>query len=250
MTPFTHVTSALLASLAVAAIAVALLPEQGDPALDGVQRYEAPRYGKVLWKNDDGYPFLRGTVVVEVQVAGDGTVTSASVVSNPKILLLTPWAEEAAKLWLFEPSPVAQSRTRRIPFVFEGVVESESDSGVVTSYENPLTLHVVLAEPTILRLQRTDGLLPHARCEVHGVPMIVERLPIQYGLWSYTTDQAQALNKYWKARKRNFPNAHQFVRLGDIVGSEVEAEVYICSSCLRAREDWIARHPKDQVEPD
>jgi TonB family protein len=210
-----------------------------DPAVDGVTRYVEPRYNGIA----DGE-----TVVIEVQVLPDGTVQGTKIVSAP-FPIVGHWAEDAAEQWEFEPDAGGLPTTREIRFTLNSV-HTDSPRGVRSHYESPLTLHVEYVEPSVEFLKRVGGKIPVKYCEKHNEPMEVRLLPIRYGLWMYTEDRANELKPYWKAKRRLFPNAHLVARRGDIRSSEVEAETYVCSSCMQARTEWIAKHPKRQVEKD
>ncbi len=152
-----------------------------------------------------------------------------------------------AVAWSIRAS-TGDSRKRQITFSFDSI-ETDSEGGVRCLYESPLILHVEYVIPTVLFIERVKGQIPTQLCEVHREQMVVRRLSIRHGLWGYTEEEADALEEYWEARNRNFPNTHRFRRLGCIVGSEKLAETYVCESCLEAREKWIAEHPDSETEP-
>jgi len=232
-----RVALTVIVVLSVAPLAIAEIAEPGDPRVDGVRHHEAPRYPKCG---------LDGTVAVHVEVASDGTVSTASAISDPQILLLTPWAEEAAAKWVFVPSSSKWSRSMTLTFIFEGTRSSANESGVITRYENPLTLHVELAEPTIARLpaQENGDLAP--RCEIHGEDLILEIVPIRYGVQRGViigSPEEVVAREYWDALETRFPHGSEYVRFGCVVGSEKRAEVMICQSCREARRTWFETHP-------
>jgi len=232
-----RVALTVIAMLSLVQPAISEIPEPGNPVIDGVRHYEAPRYPKCG---------LDGTVDVQVEIASDGTVLTASAVSDPQIPLLTPWAEEAAYKWIFVPSSSEWSRSKTLTFIFEGTRESESESGVTARYENPLTLHVELAEPTIARLPaQEDGVLG-PRCEVHGDELVLEIVPIRYGVQRGVivgSPEEVAAREYWDALETEFPHGSEYVRFGCIVESEKRAEVMICKTCREARRRWFETRP-------
>lgn len=211
----------------------------GDPSADGVLKIVEPRYRGLT----DGE-----SVVIDVLISADGTVEDTRAIVPASIPFVTSWIEEAVRQWCFEPSASDPGRRRRITFTLNSV-QTDSPRGVRSRYESPLTLHVEYVVPTLWFIERVDGQIPTKSCEVHGEPMTVERLPIRYGLWGYSEERAKSLKKYWKARKRKFPYAHRYRRMGDIRGSEIEAETYVCSYCLEARKSWISQHPDVETEP-
>ena len=212
----------------------------GDPSLDGVLKYVEPHYNGMA----DGE-----SVVVEVEISADGKVDKATVIHGTRVRFVNHWMMEAAWQWRFDPASIDSSRKRRITFTLDSV-RTDSPRGVRATYENPLTLHVEYVKPTVFFLQRVNGHIPIKYCEVHHELMTVERLPIHYGLRFYTENEAKKLEGYWEARKRKFPHAPRSIAMGCTVGSEVEAEAYVCASCVKAKAEWIASHPNDAVEPD
>jgi TonB family protein len=239
-----HSVLTLTAVLLVSTIATSGLPafggsSSGDPSVDGILKIVEPRYNGI----SDGV-----SVVIEVQIAPDGTVEDTTVIGPAPIPFVTRWVEEAARQWLFEPSVGDARRRREVTFTLDSV-KTDSPRGVRSRYESPLTLHVEYVVPTVWFIERVDGNIPIKNCDLHHEVMTVERLPIHYGLWGYSEDWERRLKKYWRARERKFPNAHLIKRMGDILDSETEAEVYVCASCLKARRAWIDSHPDDETEP-
>ena len=76
-------------------------------------------------------------------------------------------------------------------------------------------------------------------CQVHNVVMIQEAAPVSFGY--YVSPKSYDLAN--KARLKNFPNAWRVMR--DCVIGSPTTEIYVCPSCEKAQQEWIASHPND-----
>jgi hypothetical protein len=70
------------------------------------------------------------------------------------------------------------------------------------------------------------------RCRVHHVPLEEALVPVAYGLMPGPGP------KYFKTRKRNFPNAHTRYEAGCLVTGAREAKVLQCRKCLKAMAEY------------
>lgn len=188
-------------------------------------------------------------VAVEVEVARDGTVAAATVLTpRPFVSQL---AINAACQWRFAPSAEGGERRYVLTFVFAGAVETEEPSQWRIVRQDNLAIRLEYLQSTIVRLERDrHGRVPDKFCPRHGTLMQVTLAPIGYGLpRSYSTgtvsERAELRNaeRVWRARDRLFPEANMWAPGGGcMVMPEKHAEVHYCATCRNARENWFRQH--------
>jgi|GEM_PF-2349566 len=237
----------VLAILLAASAAAAAQGEQPDPrAADGVRFAAVPAYLPIWVERPDGDRVVAGEVTVDVVANSEGAVGEATIVGAPDVLFIGGWARKAALEWKFEATPGSWSRSYRLTFSFDGEKLSDAPEGVQSVYESPLTLHLVYNRPSIRHLDRSSWGPEPPRCPVHGIPMVVELLPIHYGMprgSSPSDPDYDILLKYGRARMRRFPNARDFVGGPCTPSSETVAEVLVCPACREAKRAWLRAHP-------
>ncbi len=238
----------VLAMLLAGSASVAAQGEQPDPqAADGVRFAAVPTYFPIWVQRPDGDGLFVGEVTIDVVADSEGAVKAATVISAPDLAFIRGPARAAALEWQFEPTPGSWSRSYRLTFSFDGEKLSDAPRGVQSVYESPLTLHVVYNRPSIRHLDRSSWGPEAPRCPVHGIPMVVELLPIHYGMPRGTSPSDPDYDiqlKYGRARVRRFPNAVDSVGGPCTPSSETVAEVLVCPACREAKRKWLRAHPE------
>jgi TonB family protein len=239
-------TIVLVILLAAPGAAATASGQPGRPAADGVRTAAAPFYNAFLVEGPESVGVAIGEVTVVVVVNAEGAVEEATVVDAPSVPLLESWARAAALKWEFKPTPGSWSRSYRLTFSFDGDKLSDAPRGVQSSYENPLTLHVVYNKLSVVHLDRSFSESNPPRCTVHDSPMTVQMVPVHYGLLigvSSDDPSYDVVVEYWDAREHLFPNARDAFNRGCIVSSETSAEVLECPACRDAKREWLSDHP-------
>lgn len=190
------------------------------PEQDGLLSYSVPVYAL----------HNKGTVELNVDVDAGGNVTAVRPLPQPSPFLST-FAADAVRQWKFAPG---RPRVEKVRISFEGERETNCESAATATYESPLTLHVTapIAKPICVP-PATD------ECAVHHEKMTVRRVRVVYGLPYVGEDD----HGYIRARNAEFPNARDFVLGGCVIRPETSANVYVCESCRRAKQRWLAAHP-------
>jgi hypothetical protein len=185
-------------------------------------------------------------VKVRVAIDAAGRVTSTAV-TEQAVLGLTARAEAAAKQWLFSAAPGVSAREAVLTFRFDAVELSEEMNHVVSSFDDPLTMHLRYVQSTVLWLPRVHGTLPERRCPVHGEVMKIGLVPIRYGLArGIDVDDLQEMKRshtFWAAKRKLFPESNPRQAAGCRVEVEDKAEVYYCQRCRENEARWSAQHP-------
>jgi hypothetical protein len=77
------------------------------------------------------------------------------------------------------------------------------------------------------------------RCEVHGIVLETDTVPIAYGLYRFDESERDA-------RKKDFPNACSFVLGGCVIrpSSPRYQTVEFCPTCRAAERAWFEEHPE------
>lgn len=179
-----------------------------------------------------------GAVKITVEIAQDGQVIAAKIVSGHPVLRAATL--EAAQKWLFETSDEIALRQAELVFEFTLPHEIGCQAQAVTPY------HFKIPVPFRSPIQETVSYLPAdsdgQRCEVHGVLLRRDKVDIVYGLLRYKPG-------YWRAQQRHFPNANSWVGGGCGIVEIVNpctgetfhtkyAEVLYCPRCRRAETRW------------
>jgi hypothetical protein len=88
------------------------------------------------------------------------------------------------------------------------------------------------------RILESYHFIEKTACEVHGVPMPIEVIPIVGGYPppGYDIDRRE--------EELKFPNAHDVFAGGCIPIPETHARVTYCPVCRRAKASWLAAHPE------
>ena len=76
-------------------------------------------------------------------------------------------------------------------------------------------------------------------CEVHGEPLAVRDVRIQYGLIRRSPKVAPA---YLHARRRHFPHCDDVVLGGCMVREPRTRAKGTCPACCEARDNWLRQH--------
>jgi len=191
-----------------------------------------------------------GKVVVTVVVAPDGTVERIADAQREGADV----AEEV-KRWQF--APTRTKHVERVTFIVHPTLDTDCDGGLKSWYVSPLTLHV---QPVNARgdcLQRVNGAIPSRECELHHVPMSVERLPVRMtpGMQDVIAEDGLSLpEKQALARDRllrsdyvshmfsDFPHGRQFAGWTDL-SPAIWRERYVCPRCREAEMAWREAHP-------
>jgi len=90
-------------------------------------------------------------------------------------------------------------------------------------------------------------------CEVHGIRMKTEIVPVAYGLLAEIANpSAYPSEPTMKTRRKLFPHAESFVwggccRPPDWMTGASKARIWICSDCVAAETEWRKGYSK-QVE--
>jgi hypothetical protein len=216
-----------------------------DPAVDGVLEVRVPFSDTFDGDRNGTAGRADRTVEVDVEVDSAGTVVAAAARSRTAHPTLASWSEEAAFEWRFEPTNDSSAQSRTLTFVFEGVVPEAEPQLADTRYVSPLTLHVLLMQPTVMVIDREHGAIPEKSCQVHDAAMSVELVPIGYGLIigpSPNSAEGRKRARFWRALKKDLPNAPQEHDGGCVMSAETRAEVYICPACRAARDRWLEDH--------
>ena len=212
-------------------------------SIPNVVKTSPPTYpAMALWAH------ISGRVPLRVNIAPDGTVISVVVEGGPA-MLGTP-AALSARQWVFEPDPTGQERTVLLVFDFVGPEATEGDDRLDTRYEPTGLFHITYYQSKIKRLPRVNGATPQQRCELHDQPLLIDVVPIEYGLpMTYRDDGTAAgrrrshrQDQYRVAHKSLFPNANTYRPGGCAVLFQDRAEMYYCPQCRVARDSWIRHH--------
>ncbi|HEX8255686.1 MAG TPA: hypothetical protein VF846_21285 [Thermoanaerobaculia bacterium] len=188
-------------------------------------------------------------VLVEVDVAPDGTVAAARVPTP--VAFVSALSIAAACKWRFASSADSAQRHYVLTFVYGGIVDTEEPSQWRIERQDNLALRIEYLRSTIRRLERDrDGRIPEQFCPRHGTLMQVALAPVAYGLLASYSDstasqraELRRAESVRRARERHFPHANMWAPGGGcIVGPEKQAEVYYCPTCRNAREKWFAEH--------
>jgi TonB family protein len=185
---------------------------------------------------------VTGSVILRVTIDGEGKVTSETV--EKPLPIAVRCAEAAAKKWTFAPADRPGEREAELTFVFDPGMDTETDeeSHVVSSFDDPWTVRVAYAWSTILRLPRVNGEIPEKRCPVHDEVMSVETLPLARGLGCGSAEK-EWLEAYADAREKSFPETHRHAASRPVAW-ETKEEVYYCQACRDAEEAWLRKHPR------
>ena len=74
-------------------------------------------------------------------------------------------------------------------------------------------------------------------CFVHGEPLLLDLVPIEYGLFSMASE-------YMEVLQTEFPHSADVVLGGCIVGDHAHARVKYCPRCQAAKLRWLMDHPR------
>jgi TonB family protein len=205
---------------------------------------------------------LKGIVVVEVNVDSKGDVVSAKAVEGHALLRRS--AEDAAKLWKFNPASGPASRTANLTFAFDFQAEESTDTRDEAVYVPPYRIELtrkiatIAPLPPLALLPRLDGRIPEQKCLLHNEVMQLDIVPIEYGLpparieyakvdvisfFRGTWDDLTHRESYREASFKKFPNSNMTAGGGCIVGEEQKAEVLYCPKCRAVEMKWRKSHP-------
>ena len=202
---------------------------------------KVPIYPPIAWA-----AHAAGTVVVEVQIGIDGSVSGAKVTNGHP--LLGAVSRNAALSWRFEPASTTNSR--RVQLVFDFV--PSSDTHCTESYSTVTPYHLkIYPGGEVGKPSDTISNIPanseEQRCSLHGNLLLRDKVEIVYGLVGFREG-------YEKARTELFPNANSQAFGGCVVETEVSCdgtriqispkyeEVLYCPKCRRAEEKWDKKH--------
>ena len=68
-------------------------------------------------------------------------------------------------------------------------------------------------------------------CHVHNIPLVLDTVPVVYGLLAHISELEEA-------REKDFPHANTMHAFGCVVMSWKEALVRYCPSCRKAEKRW------------
>jgi hypothetical protein len=182
--------------------------------------------------------------VIQVDVNESGRVILARA-REPRPPFVAGIAEEAARKWVFAPSPTPHRED--ITFSFEGVglTDIQSYQQVIVAGEHSLRIRHM--ESVVEELRPSEKVaLSQQRCPRHGTTLRIGLVPIRYGLPSSYAENDPALRlarKFWKSRDQVFPEANTFRGRGCTVQPQQFAETGYCQKCRRARASWLRAHP-------
>ena len=89
-------------------------------------------------------------------------------------------------------------------------------------------------EANILEMSDDNLQKRKSRCEIHGDRLIEDIVPIEYGLRFVDHEDLEA--------SMLFPNAHEVLEGGCIVGPQTYARVKFCPSCRAQKKRWLLEH--------
>jgi TonB family protein len=181
-----------------------------------------------------------GTVVVEVEITQDGNVAAVKEISGPP--LLRSAVRTAALAWRFESStePVRSTQLR-----FDFVHFDDPGCRLKNDWITPYHAQVYRTFSDTISLDPED--VQGHSCEIHRVPLVKDRVEINYGLVEFRSG-------YLNAEKKFFPNAHSKAFGGCVLeaqtycdGTTVQTsprfqEVLYCPKCRRAEMQWSKKN--------
>ncbi|MBK9163132.1 MAG: TonB family protein [Acidobacteria bacterium] len=190
-----------------------------------------------------------GQVIVAIEIAPEGNVSSAKVISGHP--LLRAISAQAAREWRF--APVADSEVRTVVLQFhythggwftieQGEVERVTRTE--SSFESSFVVKVSVGTyaPKTLLLPRKDGVIKDRYCEVHNRLMEVEIQSVSYGLIARFSDEDDYFERYDRAEETFFPNANLESNRGCVDTGIENEETYFCSTCRVEREKWLKQN--------
>jgi hypothetical protein len=80
-----------------------------------------------------------------------------------------------------------------------------------------------------------DATEPNAICEIHGIKLQSDIVPITYGLRRFTNEERNA-------HRLSFPHASSEYNEGCMDKGARRARVSFCPSCRKAESQWKAQH--------
>ena len=182
--------------------------------------------------------------VIQVDVNQSGRVILARA-REPRPPFVAGIAEEAARKWVFAPSPAPH--TEDLTFSFEGVglTDIQSYQQIIVAGEHSLRLRHM--ESIVEELRPSEKVaLSHQRCPRHGTSLRIGLVPVRYGLPNSYSENDSALRvarQFWRVRVQLFPEANIFRGRGCTVQPQQFAETGYCQRCRRARASWLRAHP-------
>jgi TonB family protein len=201
---------------------------------------------------------VKGSVEVEVDIDSKGDVVLAKAIEGHPLLRRS--AEDAAKLWRFNPASDVASRAANLTFAFDVQAEESTDTRDDAVYVPPYRIELTRKIATIAPLARLDGRIPEERCPLHDEAMQLDTVPIIYGLPPATSKYAKVdvisffrgvwdglthRETYEEASLKKFPNSNMTIGGGCIVGDERKAEVLYCPKCRAVEMNWRKSHPDE-----
>jgi hypothetical protein len=75
-------------------------------------------------------------------------------------------------------------------------------------------------------------------CEVHGVTMFKEHVPIRWGCSIYSNPY-EFSERYRRCRRILFPNSNRYVWGGCVRNESISNEVYVCPRCRATETEWF-----------
>lgn len=223
-------------------VAPALVRSQNE-ARPSVVTSHAPLYPSVA-----SLIHASGKVFVDVSIAADGRVTSATARGSAHPVLRSA-SEEASMNWRFEPASQG-AQERWVVLTFDFIPDTSCNPRPV--FRTPYDAEV---RPTVDTYNASDtederpSDASSRRCPVHRLRLKEDKVEIAYGLMGYKPG-------YLEAEKKLFPYANTNVGGGCVIdmaqnlctGKEVQmspkfALVLYCPKCRAAQKRWSDAHP-------
>ena len=177
---------------------------------------------------------LLGLVLAGLALATAGHTASISITARPKF----EQKEQFTYLILGEGSrrhEIGWSYAGRVKFV-----PASLDTNQIYTFTLAEKRLKTTSIQKLIRIQQKEKTIYDIEvCEVHQTKMALKEVPIVYGLIIPSVNEPPA-----KAELELFPHRREWYSGGCVVRSPKTEEVYVCSRCKEAYENWKRDHQK------
>jgi hypothetical protein len=176
---------------------------------------------------------------IQMNLNAEGKVASVKLLKG-NALLFVKIKDDLAK-WIFDESSEPQRS-----IVLE-VGDDDSNRNIYSRKKtiiSPYRIEIKILAP-ILSFVPYDWEEGTSSCEIHQEVLIKDKVPIAYGLMSFSYDRAA----YETEKPKLFPHANGYYLGGCVVdwnSSPEYAEVLYCRKCRDAEKAWLAENVKKE----